>query len=231
MTKIRAKAKNSEEHCAVCRDGPQGLVMCRGCSTLIHAVCLIDVRGCPTIGCNESDPLQRKPAPAPAPTPAPEPVRKIDRWGFEKTKNILRAAQPTPAEERAFEAKHRAALYEAQTPAPLALNWDAIRHEDDVVGRKEVDEECYHLFSGRDQVCDYCGLSAVEYWDRASKEAAHTLTAEEWNQKGLRDAKERLRQKRRAERRSPLWIFLHHFGYALCFVVVLIYIIQSVGLS
>lgn len=58
--KVRQRQNKSEEHCAVCRDGPEGLVVCRGCNTLLHASCLIDVRGCPTIGCNELDPLQEE---------------------------------------------------------------------------------------------------------------------------------------------------------------------------
>jgi len=51
-----------EERCAVCRDGPDGLVVCRGCNTFLHASCLIDVRGCPTLGCNERDPLEAQQA-------------------------------------------------------------------------------------------------------------------------------------------------------------------------
>lgn len=58
--RVRVKAQESkgeQEHCAVCRDGPDGLVVCRGCGTMLHAQCLVSLPGCPTLGCGERDPL------------------------------------------------------------------------------------------------------------------------------------------------------------------------------
>lgn len=55
------KQSRDEHRCAVCRDGPNGLVRCHGCDTVIHASCLIDVGGCPTLGCGEKDPLAKAP--------------------------------------------------------------------------------------------------------------------------------------------------------------------------
>lgn len=78
--KLRQR-ESQEERCAVCRDGPEGLVICRGCSTLLHASCLIDVHGCPTIGCDEIDPLQKasRDGPAdPAYVPHPQSWAPID---------------------------------------------------------------------------------------------------------------------------------------------------------
>lgn len=57
---MRVKAQESkgeQEHCAVCHDGPDGLVICRGCGTMLHAQCLVSLPGCPTLGCVERDPL------------------------------------------------------------------------------------------------------------------------------------------------------------------------------
>lgn len=59
---IRATQKQAEERCAICRDGPEGLVICRSCKTLAHAACLIENGGgCPTLGCGERDPLAGSP--------------------------------------------------------------------------------------------------------------------------------------------------------------------------
>ena len=57
----RERAREAER-CVVCHDASSGLVACRGCGALLHAQCLVDVRGCPTLGCGEKDPLQYVPA-------------------------------------------------------------------------------------------------------------------------------------------------------------------------
>jgi hypothetical protein len=138
MPKIRAKPKNKDERCAVCRDASSGLVMCRGCSTLIHAACLIEVRGCPTIGCDEADPLQREPE-------APEekaPVGSIAKlmWEIEKSKNKRRLdprprAQQARAEKDEFEEKIAKAKATRMIP------------------------QCLHDFSPQDNRCIHCNLS------------------------------------------------------------------------
>jgi len=56
--KVRQRETNEkEERCAVCHDSSGGLLLCRGCNTCVHASCLLEVRGCPTLGCGELDPL------------------------------------------------------------------------------------------------------------------------------------------------------------------------------
>lgn len=57
--KLRERQSESPR-CGVCRDGPEGLVSCYECKTLIHASCMIDMGSCPTLGCNARDPLQEK---------------------------------------------------------------------------------------------------------------------------------------------------------------------------
>lgn len=43
--------------CAVCHDASSGLLICQGCQTHLHAQCLVDVGSCPTLGCEERDPI------------------------------------------------------------------------------------------------------------------------------------------------------------------------------
>jgi hypothetical protein len=52
------RRKTGQQRCALCHDGPTGLVMCQGCETLLHVSCLVDAGGCPTLGCNEREPAQ-----------------------------------------------------------------------------------------------------------------------------------------------------------------------------
>jgi hypothetical protein len=80
LVKIRQR-RDLQGQCAVCRDGPSGLVICRGCGTLLHAACLIDVGGCPTIGCDELDPLMG-PKPAKSPAARAEEIVKLCLLGM-----------------------------------------------------------------------------------------------------------------------------------------------------
>jgi len=104
--RVTPRAGNpQEERCAVCRDGPDGLVVCRGCHTLLHASCLMDVNGCPTIGCNERDPLQGetpKKCLVHDPWPGSEQVRKdlVDLWGIDLYKACT--CEKKPARVRQF---------------------------------------------------------------------------------------------------------------------------------
>ena len=48
---------NPEQHCSICKDAGEGLMLCASCSTTQHASCMIEFGGCS--GCGESDPLAR----------------------------------------------------------------------------------------------------------------------------------------------------------------------------
>jgi hypothetical protein len=43
--------------CVVCRDSDGVVAVCRGCGTTTHAECVVESRGCPTIGCARRDVL------------------------------------------------------------------------------------------------------------------------------------------------------------------------------
>lgn len=52
---VRAQVrKNTDHHCAICKDAGEGLMLCASCSTAQHASCMIEFGGCS--GCGEADP-------------------------------------------------------------------------------------------------------------------------------------------------------------------------------
>jgi len=61
MFSLRPSERREDERCALCHDGPTGLVICRGCGALTHAQCLLHHGSCPTPGCDERDPMQEPP--------------------------------------------------------------------------------------------------------------------------------------------------------------------------
>lgn len=61
LFKLRPSGRRKDERCVLCHDGPDGLVICRGCGALTHAQCLLGAGSCPTPGCDERDPLAEPP--------------------------------------------------------------------------------------------------------------------------------------------------------------------------
>jgi len=135
--KVRPRQKNKEdERCAVCRDGPEGLVVCRGCNTLLHATCLIDVRGCPTIGCNERDPLEKRQDDCSHGT-----MNAVDNSCYDcglSYKQMRREKRST---------KEHGAIRQAEDGPQKELG-------------------CVHRFSPLDHKCMLCHMSDMEVFDR-----------------------------------------------------------------
>jgi len=46
--------RDQDQHCAICKDAGEGLMLCASCSTTQHASCMIEFGGCS--GCGEVDP-------------------------------------------------------------------------------------------------------------------------------------------------------------------------------
>lgn len=135
MTRIKTKERRGgDDRCAVCRDGPDGLVVCRGCNTLLHASCLIDVRGCPTLGCNERDPLQAQ----------------QDRCQHHALNAVDKSCM-------ACGASHKEIVW---SRSRRSVEHKAIQCAE--VGPKK-EHTCNHRWNPTDYRCDYCHLTMEEF--------------------------------------------------------------------
>jgi hypothetical protein len=248
MPKIRAKPKNKDERCAVCRDASSGLVMCRGCSTLLHAACLVSVNGCPTIGCDEADPLQREPE-APA---DPEPVGSIAKlmWEIEKSKNKRRMS------EAEFAAEHSLKVHKAEMIARShSTDWEDMRRAEEqqkvelfhttrkAAEKKRIAQakatrlvpECLHQFDKESYRCIFCNLSMGMYAGKELGEWRGPPTEAE----GRRRHEIAKAEKARRKREQKHWIdqtfeFVIEYGgrllhLAVIAIIIVIYLILEFG--
>ena len=189
---------------------------------MIHAACMIDVRGCPTIGCNEADPLQPDPEP---PTPRARNAAYLDlvsiiqerlggdaqdtftedeiaglQWKIEKAKNKERLTASQRGAKRAADAANRTAKKIA-TAGKDAAKLIALAKATRMV------PSCLHQFSKMNNKCDHC---EIDLFDFAEKEfgsgwtGPSTVAEGERRHQFAKDVKEA--KKAREKRMQKHWI-------------------------
>ena len=168
--KVRPRVQSQqEERCAVCRDGPEGLVVCRGCGTFLHASCLIDVRGCPTIGCNEKDPLQEeaKPQFPPGTRPGPYGVEydPVKVWNYDVSQSPYSVKEMTEGSVVTQVVGNNNVVSIGGRAGLENKDHEAIRRAEE---GPQKEPGCNHQFHPLDDKCVYCRTSVM---DEASREA------------------------------------------------------------
>lgn len=192
MPKIRARQRNDAEQCAVCRDGPEGLLICRGCGTMLHATCLIDVRGCPTIGCNERDPLEAKQDRCAHDT-LTRRTRSCAGCGMSFHQTLLARAARSSSELPLGtidvcppgQCNHDMPSPPSPTKAdiPLSVVVDRLTEAQVIDAAKSVltyQKQCCHFFVIAGGRCEHCGIAADRYFAQLNKEDPRPYSFREW---------------------------------------------------